>query len=300
MNNFLIWQEHDGKTQVFNLQSKSSVNLNFKNNESILYQGAANNEELDSFYAYFNDDNDQHYQTKFQIIEDNLSLIWKKKYTPLRFFKHKKENAIYITTVEKGELVKINTIDGKTVWRSKVNLTGRFNHILGANNNCIFLWTSTNEIIAINLLNGNLEWSIDKLPKPEGWADEAALRFSNIKILNENLMIGMKYRRLWNINLVNGNVAEPINYSNKFTSEGLYNQSTNYCFDGELITFFDEFERKLISFNWKTEKVESITSFPIQGKENLCGWQGPIIEGDNCFLLDTFGTLYIFGKTNNK
>jgi|TARA_B110000967_G_C18680034_1_gene457564 hypothetical protein len=86
MNNFLIWQEHDGKTQVFNLQSKSSVNLNFKNNESILYQGAANNEELDSFYAYFNDDNDQHYQTKFQIIEDNLSLIWKKKYTPLRFF----------------------------------------------------------------------------------------------------------------------------------------------------------------------------------------------------------------------
>lgn len=296
MRHFLFWNDYIEKNQMFNLHSGDTVDLNFKANESFFYHAESTIGSHSSFFAYFNDQNNKHYQSKFQIIDNKLNLIWKKENFPLRFINCEKEGAIYIVTDIIGELIKINAEDGNLIWKKIVISTGEnFEQIIGTNSKSIFLWTNKSCILAVNLISGEVEWKIDEWPRPERWSEESPpLRFSNMRIHGESLMVGMIDGYFWKINLINGFVEGPINHNSIFISENISDQSSICCYGDDLIIFIDEFKRNLISFNWKTEKIESITAFPIQGKEMISPWKGPILEGNKCYLLDTFGTLHIF------
>lgn len=138
---------------------------------------------------------------------------------------------------------------------------------------------------------------IDEIPKPKEWPDGVNLGFTNIQLLGrESKLIGLRERRLWIIDIKEGVVSKMVDLSNTLNNEGILSQSP-FAFDVDSLLFFEQYERKLVSLNWKTEKVESTTHFPVRGKESFSQWQGPIVEGDNCFLLDRFGTLFIFERT---
>jgi hypothetical protein len=298
VDQFLIWCDEDEESTAIKLNDGTANKIN----------GAFYFLEKDlsgtGFFAKVRTPEKKNILAKYQKKNNQVLTLWSKQIDVAYQALDNRDGVLFLITKQRGEVIALNSNTGEKIWRKLFPMKERekFTWIYRIKDDRIIIWKNTNSILVINTNTGKQEWSIDNIPKPNSWHDDANISYSNFKLSNnKDFLIGIKERHQWILDIEKGIAFPPIDYSVAFNKYKIFNQSSAFfTLDGSFIIFFDEFERKLISFNWKTEKVESITSFPIQGKENLCGWQGPIIEGDNCFLLDTFGTLYIFGKTNNK
>lgn len=295
INKTLLWCDEDKESIAIDIDNGKLTIIN----DTLLYLTNDLSENEFGFFAKTITKDKKYFLGRYERKGNQILEVWKREIDVSHQYSNN-NGALFLITKQSGELIKMNAKTGEEIWRKLIPLgeKEKFLFIYGIKGNKIFIWKKTNSIVAINTFTGEQEWVINNIPRPDDWHPNANIGFSNLKLsLDYGLLIGIKDRYQWIIDLEKGVAFPPKDYSSIFNEHKIFYQSSAFfTLDKSKIIFFDEFERNLISFNWKTEKVESNTSFPFQNEKPICSWQGPVIEGNYCMLLDHCGTLYIFER----